>query len=48
NVFDRALAAPIRRLRKKIEKDPKHPELIRTERRVADYIDAKEVETLWG
>ncbi|AJX83984.1 response regulator VirG [Burkholderia pseudomallei] len=48
DVFDRAVDVQIWRLRKKIEKDPKHPELIRTERGVGYYFDAKEVETLWG
>ncbi|WP_323117730.1 response regulator transcription factor [Burkholderia alba] len=47
DVFDRAIDVQIWRLRRKIEKNPKQPELIRTERGVGYYFAAKDVETLW-
>ncbi|KVP81060.1 two-component system response regulator [Burkholderia ubonensis] len=47
DVFDRAVDVKIWRLRKKIEKNPKQPELILTERGVGYYFAAKNVETIW-
>jgi two-component system OmpR family response regulator len=39
-VYDRSIDVQILRLRRKIEVDPTHPELIRTERGVGYYFDA--------
>ncbi len=46
-VFDRAIDVQIWRLRRKIERNPKQPALIRTERGIGYYFAAQEVETLW-
>ncbi|WP_175743381.1 response regulator transcription factor [Burkholderia ambifaria] len=47
DVFDRAIDVQIWRLRKKIEKHPKQPELILTERGVGYYFAAENIETIW-
>jgi DNA-binding response OmpR family regulator len=39
-VYDRSIDVQILRLRRKIEADPSHPKLIRTERGVGYYFDA--------
>ena len=39
-VYDRSIDVQILRLRRKIEADPSHPTLIRTERGVGYYFDA--------
>jgi two-component system OmpR family response regulator len=46
DIFDRAIDVQILRLRRKLEVDPKHPQLLRTERGVGYFFDT-EVETIW-
>jgi DNA-binding response OmpR family regulator len=48
DVFDRAIDMQIWRLRRKIERNPKQPALIRTERGIGYYFGAQKVETLWA
>jgi two-component system OmpR family response regulator len=45
-VFDRSIDVQILRLRRKIESDPSHPQLIKTQRGVGYYLAAK-VESLF-
>lgn len=47
DIYDRAIDVQILRLRRKLEADPKNPELLRTERGAGYYLDA-DIETLWG
>ncbi|KML54619.1 transcriptional regulator [Burkholderia cepacia] len=47
DVFDRTIDVLIWRLRKKIEKNPKVPDLIRTERGVGYYFAVAHVEAVW-
>ena len=43
DIFDRSIVVQILRLRRKIEKNPKEPELIRTERSAGYFLDAEVV-----
>ena len=47
DVFDRSIDVQILRLRRKLEADPSRPELIKTDRGVGYFLDAK-VETVGG
>ncbi len=47
DIYDRAIHVQILRLRRKLEVDPKNPELLRTERGAGYYLDT-DIETLWG
>jgi two-component system, OmpR family, response regulator len=46
DIYDRAIDVQILRLRRKIERDPKNPTLLRTERGAGYFFDAV-IETLW-
>ena len=46
DVYDRAIDVQILRLRRKLEPDPKNPQLLKTERGVGYFFDA-EIETVW-
>jgi len=46
-VYDRAIDVQILRLRRKLEADPKHPTLLRTERG-AGYLLDTEIEVIWS
>jgi DNA-binding response OmpR family regulator len=47
DIYDRAIDVQILRLRRKLEADPRHPTLLRTERGVGYYLDTA-IETLWS
>jgi DNA-binding response OmpR family regulator len=46
DIYDRAIDVQILRLRRKLEADPKHPQLLRTERGIGYILDT-EVESVW-
>jgi DNA-binding response OmpR family regulator len=46
DIYDRAIDVQILRLRRKLEADPKHPTLLRTERGAGYFFDT-DIESLW-
>lgn len=47
DIYDRAIDVQILRLRRKLELDPKNPQLLRTERGAGYYLDA-DIEPVWA